>query len=195
VSQVRANQFPCPPPGALPCGRLVSRLCPKDFNSPGVRSNNQVREDSVIALPPYTAKLYMNAFAQLRPLNTQGRCPANLPLRSLSHPSSSVSRLGNSTFVHSRRYSASPEARSQSVTVAPLPLATNMVAENGSAPAVEHNTVLVLDYGSQYTQLITRRIREVGLFSLLWPGDASLVGAKLVCLTACSFLFQVLFAC
>lgn len=37
-----------------------------------------------------------------------------------------------------------------------------------------HNVVLVLDYGSQYTQLITRRIRELGLFSFLFPGDASL---------------------
>lgn len=37
-----------------------------------------------------------------------------------------------------------------------------------------HSTVLVLDYGSQYTQLIARRIREIGAFSLLFPGDASL---------------------
>ncbi|GAX77333.1 hypothetical protein CEUSTIGMA_g4779.t1 [Chlamydomonas eustigma] len=37
-----------------------------------------------------------------------------------------------------------------------------------------HSTVLVLDYGSQYTQLIARRIRELGLFSVLFPGDASL---------------------
>uniref|UniRef100_A0A7S0YS74 GMP synthase [glutamine-hydrolyzing] n=1 Tax=Polytomella parva TaxID=51329 RepID=A0A7S0YS74_9CHLO len=38
----------------------------------------------------------------------------------------------------------------------------------------DHNVALILDYGSQYTQLITRRIREVGMFSLLFPGDASL---------------------
>ena len=41
--------------------------------------------------------------------------------------------------------------------------------------AVSHSTVLVLDYGSQYTQLICRRIREVGVFSVLFPGDASMV--------------------
>ena len=29
--------------------------------------------------------------------------------------------------------------------------------------------------GSQYTQLIARRIRELGMFSVLFPGDASLV--------------------
>jgi len=36
------------------------------------------------------------------------------------------------------------------------------------------DTVLVLDYGSQYTQLITRRVRELDVFSVLAPGDASL---------------------
>ncbi|KAK3249778.1 hypothetical protein CYMTET_40808 [Cymbomonas tetramitiformis] len=33
--------------------------------------------------------------------------------------------------------------------------------------------VLVLDFGSQYTQLITRRVRECGVFSSLVPGDIS----------------------
>jgi GMP synthase-like glutamine amidotransferase len=38
--------------------------------------------------------------------------------------------------------------------------------------AMSHaNTVLVLDYGSQYTQLICRRVRELGVFSVLLPGD------------------------
>lgn len=41
--------------------------------------------------------------------------------------------------------------------------------------AKEHHTVLVLDYGSQYTQLIARRVRELSVFSVLFPGDASLV--------------------
>jgi GMP synthase-like glutamine amidotransferase len=48
--------------------------------------------------------------------------------------------------------------------------------------AAEHHTVLVLDYGSQYTQLIARRVREIGVFSVLFPGDASLVSdEKLYC--------------
>jgi hypothetical protein len=40
-----------------------------------------------------------------------------------------------------------------------------------------HNVVLVLDYGSQYTQLICRRIREIGVFSMMFPGDASMVSS------------------
>ena len=42
-------------------------------------------------------------------------------------------------------------------------------------PAGHHQHCLVLDYGSQYTQLIARRIRENGVLSMLMPGDASLV--------------------
>ena len=36
------------------------------------------------------------------------------------------------------------------------------------------SSVVVLDYGSQYTQLICRRVRELGVYSVLLPGDASL---------------------
>jgi GMP synthase (glutamine-hydrolysing) len=53
-------------------------------------------------------------------------------------------------------------------------------ASNGAAKAevllsAGHNVVLVLDYGSQYTQLIARRVREIGLLSILLPGDVTLV--------------------
>ena len=44
--------------------------------------------------------------------------------------------------------------------------------------ASQHATILVLDYGSQYTQLIARRIREIGMFSVLFPGDADMVRAN-----------------
>lgn len=39
----------------------------------------------------------------------------------------------------------------------------------------KHAVCLVLDYGSQYTQLIARRIRDAGVLSVLLPGDASMV--------------------
>jgi hypothetical protein len=61
-----------------------------------------------------------------------------------------------------------------------------MPTENGAATAPpppppgasRHAVVLVLDYGSQYTQLIARRVREKGVYSMLLPGDATLVRGR-----------------
>ena len=39
---------------------------------------------------------------------------------------------------------------------------------------MSHNTVVIIDFGSQYTQLIARRVRELGLYSFILPGDSSL---------------------
>ena len=36
------------------------------------------------------------------------------------------------------------------------------------------DTILVLDFGSQYTQLIARRIRELSVFSVILPWDISI---------------------
>jgi len=50
------------------------------------------------------------------------------------------------------------------------------------------NKILILDYGSQFTQLIARRIRELGFYSYVLPGTASIqrigdFGAKAVILS------------
>ena len=33
----------------------------------------------------------------------------------------------------------------------------------------KNDTIIILDFGSQYTQLIARRVREVGVFSVILP--------------------------
>jgi GMP synthase (glutamine-hydrolysing) len=38
---------------------------------------------------------------------------------------------------------------------------------------VSHQTILVLDFGSQYTQLIARRLRELSVYSEIWAPDVA----------------------
>ena len=40
------------------------------------------------------------------------------------------------------------------------------------------DTILVLDFGSQYTQLIARRIRELNVFSVILPWDIAVEKIK-----------------
>jgi GMP synthase (glutamine-hydrolysing) len=36
-----------------------------------------------------------------------------------------------------------------------------------------HQKILILDFGSQYTQLIARRVREAGVYCELHPNDVT----------------------
>jgi GMP synthase (glutamine-hydrolysing) len=47
------------------------------------------------------------------------------------------------------------------------------MSEVSSTPADRHQTVLVLDFGSQYTQLIARRVRENRVYCEIQPFDMS----------------------
>ncbi len=40
-------------------------------------------------------------------------------------------------------------------------------------PNIHHDKILILDFGSQYTQLIARRVREAGVYCEIYPWDAS----------------------
>ena len=40
-------------------------------------------------------------------------------------------------------------------------------------PNIHHHKILILDFGSQYTQLIARRVREIGVYCELLPYDVN----------------------
>jgi tartrate dehydratase beta subunit/fumarate hydratase class I family protein len=62
------------------------------------------------------------------------------------------------------------------------PTSSNRVNTDSNAVFNNHSVCLVLDYGSQYTQLIARRVRENGVLSVLLPGDASMVRHSYRCI-------------
>ena len=41
------------------------------------------------------------------------------------------------------------------------------------AADIHAHRILILDFGAQYTQLIARRVREIGVYCEIFPWDAS----------------------
>src|SRR5437773_10749651 len=44
---------------------------------------------------------------------------------------------------------------------------------SGAHPDIHSHRVLILDFGAQYTQLIARRVREIGVYCEIYPWDSS----------------------
>jgi GMP synthase (glutamine-hydrolysing) len=44
---------------------------------------------------------------------------------------------------------------------------------------IHSQKILILDFGSQYTQLIARRVREIGVYCELWAWDVTEAQIKL----------------
>lgn len=46
---------------------------------------------------------------------------------------------------------------------------TNLAPHDAPAAAPHHDRILIIDFGSQVTQLIARRVRESGIYCEIWP--------------------------
>jgi hypothetical protein len=138
-------------------GSGLSRNPPSIPNSPRANADEEERvlkTSSTSSTNLFCCSCLLFEFVSLFPRN--GGSPANFP---------------HITFPYLQVVAVAPSVCAGGGTMGAA--TANGHAENGVF--AKHSVCLVLDYGSQYTQLIARRIRENGVLSMLLPGDASLV--------------------
>jgi len=58
------------------------------------------------------------------------------------------------------------------------PMGSIAASEEVPSSAPQDSRVLILDFGSQYSHLIARRVRELGMYSFVMPADVSLKRLK-----------------
>src|ERR1041384_8568914 len=56
-----------------------------------------------------------------------------------------------------------------------------IIAYSFQSMTQNHETVIILDFGSQYTQLIARRVREAGVYCEILPFNASIEAINARC--------------
>jgi GMP synthase (glutamine-hydrolysing) len=72
--------------------------------------------------------------------------------------------------------------------MATIDLSSNERADNAAAVPQDFDTIVVLDFGSQYSQLIARRVREAGVYSVLLPWDTAF--AEIAQLDPCGIILS-----